>query len=114
LAIHKESYAVCLRLRALVTAQEQFRSMEMIIRQERFDYTDSNGRRACCCLRVWSEPGRRPVAIVTELEDNPGASVTSAAGLLWRRVWEYLERPEGLLMVEHYSRPSEHVPCGTI
>jgi hypothetical protein len=50
-----------------------------LVRDERFTYRGYHGRPAECWLRLYVEPDQRPVAIVTELPDNPGASVTNRA-----------------------------------
>ena len=44
------------------------------------------------------------VVIATELEDNPGTSVTNAAERLATAIWHLLERPlNGMIWVEHYT-----------
>jgi hypothetical protein len=79
--------------------------MQQTVSEKRFEYTDPNGRRAACHLRVWEESGRASIAIVTELnDDNPGMSITNASEVVWREVWVYMERPEALVMIEHYAR----------
>ena len=83
--------------------------MQPIVKMERFEYVDINGRRAACVLNVWESGGDRPIAMATELPDNPGMSITNAAEIVWRAVWEYLERPiDGMVMVEHYQTRPGH------
>lgn len=58
---------------------------------------------AVCRLRVYEEPGKPTIVIVTELPENAGTSVTNRAERLATQVWQMLERPaEGMVWVEHY------------
>ena len=53
---------------------------------------------ARCRVRVSNN-----VAIATELPDNPGMSVTNAAGLLAMQVCQFYEiEPQKLIWIEHY------------
>ena len=84
--------------------------MKQTIDVDHFNYTDPEGCQAVCQLRVWEEPGRPAVAIATELDTNPGCSVTHSASVLWKQVWQYLERPNsGLVAIESYIRRSERL-----
>ena len=49
---------------------------------EVFRYPALSGLAAACHVQVFEEPGRRPVVIVGELEDNRGAPLRRAAELL--------------------------------
>lgn len=65
----------------------------------------ANGGRnkSACRLRVWHE---RHVAMVTELDDNPGMSVTNAAEDVWTAVSRLLDCEllhPAWTMVEHYA-----------
>lgn len=62
---------------------------------ERFDFEGLHGRRAETHLSIC---GR--VAIATELEDNPGASITNAAENLWAKVREQFGND--IVTIEHY------------
>lgn len=70
----------------------------------RVSYTPSWGREGCCRLRVWHE---QEIAVVTELDDNPGPSVTNAIETIADVVQQILDRPigtdDGYLLVEHYE-----------
>jgi hypothetical protein len=58
-----------------------------------------------CRLRVWRLAGmKRRVMLASELADNPGASITNGAELLWAHAWtryqpDYFGLP---LCFEHY------------
>jgi len=71
-----------------------------------FDYVGYHGCKSKCHIRVFSpdEGEDAPyLVIATELEDNPGTSVTNVAEHLAYAVWRYLECPsQGLTWVEHY------------
>lgn len=71
---------------------------------ERFEYRGFHNCPSVCRLRVYEEDGKAPVALVTELEDNVGTSVTNMAEHLASAVWKMLERPAlGLVWIEHYE-----------
>lgn len=63
---------------------------------ERFDYEGLHGRRAETHLTVCGK-----VAIATELEDNPGASITNAAESLWQKV--RAQFGDDIVAIEHYA-----------
>lgn len=58
-----------------------------------------------CRLRLYEAPGRPPVAVVTELVDNPGLSVTNAAEYVWRALARRLDSTR-FTLVEHYGPES--------
>ena len=56
-----------------------------------------------CRLRVWQEPGQVPVVLFTELDDNPGTSITNMIEYIAWEAFKLLERPEsGMVTIEHY------------
>jgi hypothetical protein len=72
-------------------------------------YRGYHGCRSECRVRLFAPeagvdaPGTPHAVIATELETNPGTSVTNAAERLAWDVWCYLEKPEaGLTWIEHY------------
>lgn len=73
-----------------------------------FAYRGYHGCRSECRVRIFAPdagdaPGTPCLVIATELDTNPGTSVTNAAERLAWDVWCYLEKPEGgLAYVEHY------------
>ena len=63
-------------------------------------YYDCESR---CRLRVWQEPGQVPVVLFTELDDNPGTSITNMIEYIAWEAFKLLERPEtGMIVIEHY------------
>jgi len=72
-------------------------------------YTVTGVPRSACRLRVWREPGMpRLFMVATELDDNPGASVTNAAEVLAAAAWGRFQ-PEVVLppiLIEHYGQES--------
>jgi hypothetical protein len=81
--------------------------MDRTIEEPKFQYSDNAGHTGHCHLQIWEAPGAVPVAIVTEVPDNPGPSVMNAAPHVWRSVWEFLGRPAEMVMVEHYRVRNE-------
>jgi len=69
-----------------------------------FDFVGLHRFPARCHVRVWEGTGRLPVVIATELEDNPGTSITNAAELVASQVWEQLlpHAREGFVWIERY------------
>lgn len=64
-----------------------------------------SSRPTTCRLRVYRPVGRDPVALVTELAWNRGASITNVAESVWRAVAELLGT-EQFVLVEHYGAES--------
>lgn len=78
---------------------------------DRFDYRGFFGRPAWCGLEVIPLEDGRTVVIATELEDNPGTSVTSVAEHLASHVCDRFGiDPDRLVWVEHYVYPSATRP----
>jgi hypothetical protein len=75
-----------------------------------YDYPGYHGRPARCRLRIFAlGPDRPLVALVTELRDNPGTSVTNRAEVLAGLVTrEYSIDPDVMCWIEHY--PTGHFP----
>ena len=78
-----------------------------LVRDERFGYEGYHGRPAECWLRLYHEIYQRPVAIATELSDNPGTSITNRAAELASVVAVLAIREHGdagssLIWIEHY------------
>lgn len=67
----------------------------------RYSFRGLCGAPSCCRLRVF-EPKGKPVVVVTELDDNPGTSVTNFAEELATDVGELLEQPTDMVWIEHY------------
>jgi hypothetical protein len=71
-----------------------------------FPYRGYHGCFSKCRLRIFEpEDNTRPyVVIATELESNPGTSITNAAERIATAVWHLLERPvNGMCWIEHYA-----------
>lgn len=64
-------------------------------------YTGYHACRCHCRLRIFTAPGRA-VVIATEMDDNPGTSVTNMAGPLAAQVSQEFGLPlETLVWIEH-------------
>ena len=91
----------------------------MLTRDETLDFPGLHRRPARCRLRVIepNSPGRPTVMVLSELADNPGASITNAAEQAWqaaaRRTGLYpgsgLE-PHTAIYIEHYPGDRYHRP----
>lgn len=67
-------------------------------------YLDRHGSQAYCRLRIFRQPDRPVVVVVTELEDNPGTGITTVADrLAWEVCARYAIHPETLLWIEHHG-----------
>jgi hypothetical protein len=78
----------------------------------RFPYPGYFERPAACRLRLYQHEGRT-VALLTELNDNPGASVTNCAETVAHLVVrEYELDPERTTFIEHY--PGRPGPKGAV
>lgn len=74
-----------------------------------FEYTDHNRRRAWCHLRAYDTTNAKTLIIVTELQDNPGMSVTNAIECVAQAAVTKLNLdPWKLTLVEHYNAASYH------
>lgn len=71
-------------------------------------YRGYHGCPSQCRIRVYQAEGNpsiSPVLIATELESNPGTSVTNRIEVIATEVFRLLERPEaGLTVIEHYTK----------
>ena len=66
-----------------------------------------------CHLRLFEpiETDNPLIAVLTELDANPGTSVTNRIEVLATMVWQWQERPErGLTVIEHYPNRGMHNP----
>ena len=69
-------------------------------------FRDDLLREGKCRLRVWQEPGQVPVVLFTELEDNPGSSITNCIEHIAWEAFKLLERPEcGMIDDRALPRP---------
>lgn len=80
-------------------------------------YRGYHGVKSVCYLRLYQPkesdgqpPEPRPaIAIFTELEGNPGTSVTNRIEVLATLAWEFLQRPETTpVVIEHYPNRGVH------
>lgn len=59
-----------------------------------------------CNLHVLVQPGCQPIAVMTEIPENPGTSVTNAVERIATKIyWEFLSgncRPKDVRFIEHY------------
>ena len=83
--------------------QRRRKTLDMILR-----YRGYHGCPSMCRIRVYEvegDPTVSPVLIATELDSNPGTSVTNRIEVIATEVYRLLERPEaGLTVIEHYAR----------
>ena len=73
-------------------------------------YRGYHGVRSVCYLRLYQPPSPRPaIVIFTELDRNPGTSVTNRIEVLATLVWEHLQKPEAApVVIEHYPNRGVH------
>lgn len=78
---------------------------------EIFDYESWHGAPAYCGVKIWTDGpcgGAAPtryIVVMTELDDNPGMSVTNAAEIIATDVLNILlpgVDPEAMTWIEHY------------
>jgi hypothetical protein len=73
-------------------------------------YCDGNGRLCRCHLQVYRD-GDIAVVVATELEDNPGSSITNSFEYLATGVWQKLGLTfEQTTWIEHYCSESYGFP----
>ena len=73
---------------------------------DRFEYQGFNGCECFCHLEILSLEDGRTVVIATELEGNPGTSITNSAEHLASMVCDRFEiHPQKLVWIEHYGYP---------
>ena len=72
-----------------------------------FRYRGYHGCPSRCRIRVYEAEGDisvPSVLVATEIDDNPGTSVTNRIEVIATEVYRLLERPEaGLRVIEHYT-----------
>lgn len=70
-----------------------------------FRFRGYHGYPSVCRLQVFDRGPDKPYTVlVTELDSNPGTSVTNAAEIIAGQVWRLLERPaRNMVYVEHYE-----------
>jgi hypothetical protein len=75
-----------------------------IIKNPRYGYPGYNRQRAFCDLEVYDLTNDRTLAIVTELDDNSGTSITNRAEVLYTQLMQAfdLADPEKMVEIEHY------------
>jgi hypothetical protein len=86
--------------------------MTCLIHDGPLRYAGYHGCPSVCRMRVWQPDPPRPVIVLfTELEENPGTSVTNRVEVLATLVYGWLERPEREpIWVEHYPDCGVHNP----
>lgn len=78
---------------------------------DRYHYRGFHGCQSWCELEILSMGDMRTVVIATEVEDNPGTSVTNCAEDLAHWVCIGFEiDPSRLIWIEHYGYPSPMNP----
>lgn len=81
--------------------------MKENIRSVVFHFRDPNGRMAKCLLAIYGEVGKA-VVVATELDDNPGMSITNAAEQLAMQVCQTFNLTPALtLWFERYAGRDE-------
>ena len=79
-------------------------------------YRGYHGVKSVCYLRLYQpkaeQSGARPaIAIFTELDQNPGTSVTNRIEVLATLAWEFLQKLEtAIVVIEHYKNRGVHNP----
>jgi hypothetical protein len=74
----------------------------------RYPYPGFRDCESACRLRIWQQE-RASVVIVTELDDNPGTSVTNRAEALAMQVYRQYELwPPCTRWIEHYPPDSAY------
>lgn len=73
---------------------------------QRFEYTDMNNRTAVCGITIGSFD-ELPVCVFSELNTNPGASITNTGISLLQQAKDKLKLPENTRYFEHYQWPDE-------
>jgi len=71
---------------------------------DRFEYRGLHGCRCVCSLEILALHDGRSAVIATELEDNPGTSITNVAEHLASEVCDRFGiDPDKLVWIEHYG-----------
>ncbi|WP_309723177.1 hypothetical protein [Armatimonas sp.] len=73
-------------------------------------YKGYHGVKSVCYLRLYQPKGSSPaIAIFTELDQNPGTSITNRIEVLTTLAWEFLQKPEAApVVIEHYPNRGVH------
>ncbi|WP_309707573.1 hypothetical protein [Armatimonas sp.] len=73
-------------------------------------YQGYHGVRSVCYLRLYQPKEPRPaIAIFTEIESNPGTSITNRIEVLTTLAWEFLQKPDAApVVIEHYPNRGVH------
>lgn len=75
---------------------------------ERYTYPGFRDYASACRLRIWQRE-RESVVVVTELDDNPGTSVTNRAAALAMQVYRAFElEPYLARWIEHYPPDGQY------
>lgn len=76
---------------------------------DRFEFRGLHGCHSCCALRIQRLLDGRTLVICSELEDNPGTSITNAVEILGSVIVSHLALdPAKLVWVEHYPPGPVH------
>jgi hypothetical protein len=79
------------------------------VRIDRFEFKGFHGCRSCCALNIEQIEDGRTVVICSELEDNPGTSITNAVEMIASQAVNQLELdPAKLVWIEHYPPEKVH------
>lgn len=73
-------------------------------------YRGYHGVKSVCYLRLYQPKEPRPaIAIFTELDQNPGTSITNRIEVLATLAWEFLQKPTAPpIVIEHYPNRGLH------
>ena len=78
------------------------------IKNTHYEYLGYGQQMAYCDLEVYDLADGHTLAIVTELDDNPGTSITNRAEGIFTQLMQVfnLDKPEKLVQIEHYRKDS--------
>jgi hypothetical protein len=81
------------------------------IKNSHYEYPGYGQQMAFCDLEVYDLPDDRILAIVTEPDNNSGASITNRAEVIFSQLMREfaLDAPRQLVQIEHYG-PDEILP----
>lgn len=80
---------------------------------QRVAYPTPQGATGVCRVRVYRPEAKPVVILVTELADNPAASVTNSAETAYYAAWITAGQPAPCVFVEHYpGEPGRAAPFG--
>lgn len=82
-----------------------------LVEDTHFTYVAANLTVGECRLRIWNVGDGKLFILVSELDDNPGASVTNAAGAIARKLLRMTKKdPDQLVFAENYrDEPPDEV-----